>query len=81
MLTVHKDRPASRVGAYCRGFPFWYEFGWWIVLILAAFGITSKRYSWFKLRLGLSPTCGCRQRAEALNTIGGRLRALFGRRR
>ena len=68
---------------YCREWPDWWEIGYWLVLGLAAIGVTRSRYLWFKVRLGFPPQCGCGQRQDKANALGHEfalfLSRLFGR--
>lgn len=72
-IEAHSPYGSESVHGECFGWPTIGEPGYWLVLILAAVGITQGRYVWCKRLLGLAPTCGCAKRAEALNAIGGRL--------
>lgn len=70
--------PEKIKGGICFAWPFWHEFGEWVAIALAAFGLSPQRYAWIRSKLGLDevPDSGC-QKCEArkawLNTLGGRL--------
>lgn len=55
---------------WCPSWPRAWEWGHWLTLLLAALGLRKEGYVWLKRRLGLTPKCGCGQRAERLNTWG-----------
>lgn len=65
----------SRIHVDCRGWPRPWEAGFWIGLVLSAFGFTKGRYIRLREFLGLHPKCGCQQREQSLNTLGARLQA------
>ena len=54
------------------------EPGYWLVLILAAIGVTQRRYIWCKKNLGLAPICKCPGRAAAMNKIWQDVGGLYG---
>lgn len=55
---------------HCWAWPHLHEWGHWLTLILAACFIRKSDYLWLKAKLGLTPKCGCDQRAESLNRLG-----------
>jgi hypothetical protein len=79
LVTAPTPHPHDRIKAKCKAYPFWHEFGHWLALILAAVGVTKDRYVWLKSRAGLQAKCGCQQREERLNTLGGLLAAWWAR--
>ena len=65
-----------RIRAICTVWPRWHELGEWSAILLAAIGVTPRRYGWLRFMLGLDEpgACGgCEARKRWLNTLGGRL--------
>jgi len=59
------ELPGSRrIPRDCGGFPFWWEFGWWIEGWLRGHGITKARVE------AVVGHCNCDERIEAANEAG-----------
>jgi hypothetical protein len=72
--------------ANCQGWPYLWELGYWVKLLLDSCGITQPRYNRFRAIIGLKPCRKCPQRESAMNDAGWKvrdywqkLRALFTR--
>ncbi len=60
----------DRIFRTCTGLPLAHEWGHWLAIFFAVFGLTEEGYVWVKSRLGLKPACGCEWRKTWLNRIG-----------
>ena len=66
--------PNDLIFGDCSRWPFWWEFGEWLSLLLAACFITQDGVAWVRWKLGLDEiVCECPARIAWLNTLGGRL--------
>lgn len=64
------DFPLAKIHRNCHAWPASHEWGHWLTLILAACWIRKADYLRLKRLLGLTPRCGCDQRATWLNRVG-----------
>lgn len=67
---------SGKVEACCRAWPYWQEFGEWCSIALGVIGITSRKWTWVEVKLGLikpGQVCNCNLYREWLNTLGGRV--------
>jgi hypothetical protein len=67
----------ERIHFHCDAWPRWWEFGYWLWLVLSAIGVNKGGVSWIARKLNLVPPggrCGCDARKEWLNTLGGKVR-------
>ncbi len=55
---------------WCGAWPFWWELGCWLTLILEAVLLRREAYLWLKRKLGFGPQCGCAGREALLNRLG-----------
>ena len=69
---------AEELMAECSAWPFAWEWGHWVALLLAAAGITKWRYGALRRLFGLGQ-CGCQQNEIKLNGWGAKAAALIAR--
>lgn len=72
-MELSSPYPPENINSPCKGWPIWWELGYWVEFCLAVFGINEARFNWLRFRLGFTTTtgCGCGQRIEVLNASGG----------